>query len=275
MNASFGAVNMNRRNIMNRNKKIVEEKEEQKEEEKIHKCFSEKNLKGIYDCVICCEEYNESEILFPCKISKNHTICKVCYEVWKENCCSQYKDVTCPTCREVLPKNGIFIYYYDNGLKRQEVNYLNDVPHGLVQLWSPEGVIQKKFYTENNKYHGLYEEYDSNGFLKQRSNYNNGIFDGIFEEYYPYEFIKVRCNYNKGAIVGKYQLYYKSSLLFLECECGPIGGKINGTLQVWNEDGELTEHYNCKNGKIDIKFDDELNVSYSHKSGTFDPIQIN
>ncbi len=273
-NISFGAINMgNRRRIMNKNIEATNKVEEVQEvKEVIHEYNYEKNLNNIYDCVICCEEYNKDEILFPCKISKNHTICKSCFEDWKNNCCKQYKDVTCPVCRNVLPKNGTYTHYYENGIKRQEVEYLNDLPHGLVQLWSPDGIIQKKFYTENNKYHGLFEDYDILGFLKQRCYYDNGTLDGLFEEYYPNEILKVRCNYKKGSICGTYQLFYSSSLLFIECECGPIGGKINGYFNVYDEEGILIEKYNCKNARIDIKFDEDLNVSYTQKSGSFDPI---
>lgn len=298
-NITFGAVNMgNRKKIFNKQEEKKIEEEEEIKKEVIHQNNSEKNLNNIYDCTICCEEYDSENILFPCKISKNHTICKLCFEDWKNNCCKQYKEVTCPICRNVLPKNGTYTYYYENGVKREEIEYLNDIPHGLVQIWSPNNIIQRKFYTQNYKYHGLYEEYNPLGYLVKRYYYNNGIFnglfeeydtmgylikrcyydnnilDGLFEEYYPNEILKVRCNYKQGSICGTYQLFYNSSLLFIECECGPIGGKINGYFHVYDEEGVLIEKYNCKNGRIDIKFDDDLNVSYSKKSGTFDNVDL-
>lgn len=242
--------------------------------EEIHEYVSEKNINGLYDCIICCDEYTTEHIMFPCKISKNHSICSYCFDVWKDSCCKQYKDVTCPICRNVIPKNGIYTHYDENDIKRQEVEYLNDIPNGLIQLWSPEGIIQKKFYTKNNKYHGLYEDYDNEGFLKKRCHYDDNILDGILEEYYPYEILKVQCTYKNGLINGIYKLFFNTSLLFLECECGPIGGKINGYLHVYNDEGTLIEKYNCKNARIDIKFDEDLNVSYSRKSGNFEPIEL-
>ncbi len=267
---SFGAVNMG-----NRKKKMENTSNNDEEKKKaIHEYNDEKILNGLYDCVICCEEFKKEDILLPCKISKNHAICPSCFEEWKINCCKQYKEVTCPVCREVLPKNGKYVHYHQNGTTFQEVNYVNDIPSGLVQIWSPEGIIKKKFYTENNKYHGLYEDYDDEGFLKQRAYYNNGSYDGLFEEYYPFEILKIRCTYKQGAINGTYQLFYNSSLLFIECDCGPIGGKINGNFTVYNEDGLIIEKYICKNARIDINFDENLNVSYSKKSGSFEPTDL-
>jgi antitoxin component YwqK of YwqJK toxin-antitoxin module len=242
--------------------------------EEIHEYESEKNKNGLYDCTICCEEYTKDNIKFPCKISKNHTICNTCFEEWKNNCCKQFKEVTCPVCRNILPKNGKYIHYYENGVRRQEVEYINDIPHGLVQIWDLNGILKLKFYTQNYNYHGLHEEYDDEGFLKKRAHYQNNILDGLFEEYYPYEILKVQCTYKNGLINGIYKLFYNTSLLFLECQCGPIGGKINGYLHVYNEDGILVEKYNCKNSRIDIKFDEDLNVSYSKKSGNFTPVEL-
>jgi antitoxin component YwqK of YwqJK toxin-antitoxin module len=184
-----------------------------------------------------------------------------------------FKEMTCPICRQVIPKNGFYTFYYENGMKRQEVYYKNDIPIGLVILWRMDGTIHQKFHTENSKYHGLFEDYDELGNLKQRIFYENGVFDGLFEEYYPNEILKVRCYYKKGSIVGVYQLYYKSSMLFLECECGPLAGKINGKLEVWDEEGNMIEKYQCKNGRINIVYDDNLNVSYSRKAGVFERLE--
>ncbi len=204
----------------------------------------------LYHCFICYDEYKHEQMTFPCKLSQNHYSCTSCFEEWKDKCCKMFKEMTCPICREVIPKNGFYTFYYENGMKRQEVYYKNDIPHGLVILWRIDGTIHQKFYTENSKYHGL------------------------FEEYYPNEILKVRCYYKKGAIVGVYQLYYKSSMLFLECECGPLAGKINGKLEVWDEEGNMIEKYQCKNGRINIVYDDNLNVSYSRKAGVFEPLSF-
>lgn len=228
---------------------------------------------GIYNCIICYDEYNKENILFPCKLSKNHIICNSCFEKWKNNCFKESKEVTCPICRNVLTKNGTYILYYQDGIKKQEVQYINDIPHGLVQMWNYQGILKLKFYTQNNKYHGLYEEYDDEGFLKKRCYYNDHILNNIFEEYYPYGILKIQCTYSNGLINGIYKLFYNNSLLFIECECGPIGGKINGYLHIYNDEGILIEKYNCKNAQIDIKFDEELNVSYNRKSGSFQLIK--
>ncbi len=252
---------------------LVKEEQPAKHAPEKEKTFIEEKP-SHYECVICFGEYkSESDVVFLCKASRSHYLCRTCHDNWKENCCRLIKEVSCPICRNTLIKNGVYTYYYPDGVKRQEVFYKDDVPEGLVQLWQPNGLIQQRFHTKNNKYHGLFEDYDIHGCLKQRIEYEDGVFHGLFEEYYPNEFIKVRCYYKRGSIVGTYQLFYKTSLLFLECQCGPIGGKINGLLQVWNEEGELIEKYQCKNGRINIVFDDELNVSYSRKSGNFEKIE--
>jgi antitoxin component YwqK of YwqJK toxin-antitoxin module len=248
--------------------------EKKEDDVTIHQTLTEKNINGIYDCCICTDEYSENQIVFPCKTSKNHSICKLCFEDWKENSAKSFKEMNCPICRVPIPKNGKYTFYYPNHIKRQEVEYIDNDPNGFAQIWRPDGTLEKKCYLKNNKYHGLCEEYNENGLLFRRIQYDDNVIHGLFEEYYPNEFIKVRCNYHKGFIQGIYQLFYNTSLLFLECECGPIGGKINGTLQVWNEDGQLIEKYQCKNARINIMYDDDHNVSYSRKSGSFIPVPL-
>ncbi len=265
-----GFVNIQKNNNDNNNNN----NNDNNNDKKIHEHIYEKNLNNLYDCCICCEEYQKEDMIFPCVISKNHHTCKKCFEDWKINCCKTSKEITCPICRNVIPKNGRFTYYYENNIKREEIDYVDNIPNGLVQLWSPEGILQKKFYTQNYKYNGIYEEYDELGFLKKRIFYENGVYNGLFEEYYPNEILKVRCQYVNGAIKGLYQLFYNTSLLFLECQCGPFAGKINGKLEIWNEEGELIERYNCKNANINIMFDKDMNVSYSKKTGIFEPLPI-
>jgi hypothetical protein len=51
--------------------------------EDIHEYRPEKD--GKYDCIICCDEYDKENIKFPCKISKNHTLCDRCFEESKNN----------------------------------------------------------------------------------------------------------------------------------------------------------------------------------------------
>ncbi len=269
----FGVLNDMKRIKQKEELKEDEKKEESKEEE-IKEENNDENEPNSYECVVCLHDYEKKDILFPCKVSKNHHFCHTCFEDWKDSCCRIFKEVTCPICRAQIPKNGKYTYYYEDGTKRQEAEYLNDIPNGSVQIWFLNGNTYQKFYSKNNKYHGLFEEYDELGFLKRRVFYEDGTIHGLFEEYYPNEIIKVRCNYHKGFIQGTYQLFYNTSLLFLECECGPIGGKMNGLLQVWNEEGELVEKYQCKNGRINIMYDDDLNVSYSRKSGSFTPIPL-
>ena len=87
------------------------------------------------------DEYNKENILFPCKLSKNHIICNSCFEKWKNNCFKESKEVTCPICRNVLTKNGTYILYYQDGIKKQEVEYINDILKHLSLMNEQEGIV--------------------------------------------------------------------------------------------------------------------------------------
>jgi antitoxin component YwqK of YwqJK toxin-antitoxin module len=60
-------------------------------------------------------------------------------------------------------KNGLFTYYYENGKKKIEENYLNGKRNGKYTSWYPSGTKKEVVDFVNGLIHGCYYKWDENG----------------------------------------------------------------------------------------------------------------
>jgi antitoxin component YwqK of YwqJK toxin-antitoxin module len=74
-------------------------------------------------------------------------------------------------------------YWYDNGNKWYEDNYLHGKTDGLQLLWWDNGNLKSESnYSFGEKY-GIQKEYNENGYIKNKFNYLNGLLQGVQKEY--------------------------------------------------------------------------------------------
>lgn len=74
-------------------------------------------------------------------------------------------------------RDGLYREFFQSGSVKFEMNYAEDRPHGVVQGWLPEGVLQFK------------------------GNYNNGVKDGEWLFYTAKGELKKKEVYQKGALL--------------------------------------------------------------------------
>ncbi|WP_418262581.1 energy transducer TonB [Flavobacterium faecale] len=105
--------------------------------------------------------------------------------------------------RELVLKNGLFTYYYENGNKKGVANYVNRVQEGEEIKWYKNGVKQSVKNYANGKLDGKNSSWYDNGNQKSTSFYIRGGVNGKVTDWYEngnkksevvYEFITTKLS---------------------------------------------------------------------------------
>ena len=70
--------------------------------------------------------------------------------------------------------------YYDNGILKSEIPYLDDKQNGVTKWYYDNGSIEFEIPFENDERHGIVKYYDENGNLTRERKYVNGVIDEYF-----------------------------------------------------------------------------------------------
>lgn len=121
--------------------------------------------------------------------------------------------------RDIIKKEGQFVYYYENGNRKSTVNYLNNKKTGKEFNWYENGNIKSEFeyfttnddktdYKLNNYWNDQKEQkvISGNGDLDYKDEYTeesgrvkNGLRDGIWKGKY----LKSKCSFTENHENGK------------------------------------------------------------------------
>ena len=183
-------------------------------------------------------------------------------------------------------QNGVWVYYFNNGAKQADVNYLNGnggdlgktgIPKngrdGLVNFYYKNGKLDNvlnykagklegvcnSFYENGNKQgvfnytagelDGLYNSYYENGNKSEVSNYKAGKLDGLANTYYENGKSKVVSNYKAGKLYGLYTSYFENGNKQGVFNYSVDGA--NGLATFYHENGIKKEVSNYKADKLD------------------------
>lgn len=150
---------------------------------------------------------------------------------------------------------GLWTYYYENGTKQKEVNYVDDVYEGPYTEWYENGNIKKTGNYKAGKGIGFWEGYFENGKKKYEVDYKGGHFNEVISLWYQDgtpavvdgngDFIgyfddgKVKVT---GKVVNKLRegefLVYSPSGYLLE-KVHFIKNKTEGSHQYYYENGQI------------------------------------
>ncbi|MFB9078502.1 hypothetical protein ACFFLS_15625 [Flavobacterium procerum] len=129
----------------------------------------------------------------------------------------------CTLDRDVLKKDGEFIYYFKNGTKESVVNYTEDHKNGKEiswyenqskkaekqNSWDPKTKKSKtlilNYWNEDKTQtvtdgNGEYEE--SDGFIIQKGEIKNGLKQGVWQGNDSFKNISFTDNYDKGVLIS-------------------------------------------------------------------------
>ena len=182
-------------------------------------------------------------------------------------------------------QNGAWVYYFNNGAKMADVNFLNGngiisdssgIPkngrEGLFNSYykngNPETIqtlksgkfdgVYNSFYENGKpkdvrnytagKLNGLYSFYDENGNKKEVSNYKSGEFDGLVTLFYENGNKKQVSNYKFGKLEGLETQYDDLGLKIIERNYS--NGLLNGKLTFYEKAGVKNYEVETIKGKI-------------------------
>ncbi len=107
-------------------------------------------------------------------------------------------------------KQGLWRYWHSDGAKKREIEYLDDVPHGVFRGYDAAGTLRQEGTLEHGDQVGLWRDHDESGELESEAAYVEGVLDGPFklfgttvsEGYATSGAARLEGEYQRGAPVG-------------------------------------------------------------------------
>lgn len=114
---------------------------------------------------------------------------------------------------EPQSKTGRFTYYYSNGQKSSEGEYVSGKNNGEWTNWYKSGKVKGKGEWSNDERIGKWEYFHKNGNLKSTGNYLKGEQDGTWYYFYDNNDSLEILNLSKGKKDGPFIVYHKGGQL--------------------------------------------------------------
>lgn len=135
-------------------------------------------------------------------------------------------------------RQGLFVFYYKNGQKSSEGEYLDGKYDGKWTRWYKDGQVKSEGTYDKNQFIGDWSFYHRNGQVKFTLNYKNGEPDGDFKSFYEDGSKYVETKYVKGALDGPYTLYFKGTGQ-KKIVCNYLKDSLDGKYETFFETGTL------------------------------------
>ncbi|MDP2174866.1 MAG: toxin-antitoxin system YwqK family antitoxin [Bacteroidota bacterium] len=111
---------------------------------------------------------------------------------------------------EGTDRTGKFTYYYDNGQKSSEGEFIKGKNDGKWTFWFKNGQMKSEGLFENGERQGPWVFYHKNGQVKSKANFIDGSKDGLSIFYFDDGKTDEEFNFLKGKKHGEYKEYYKN-----------------------------------------------------------------
>jgi TonB family protein len=107
------------------------------------------------------------------------------------------------TYKSIRPdnKDGLFIYYYENGQPQRECHYRENTLNGKFREWYKSGQQKNEQEYRNDLLDGPFKAWREDGSLKQEAHYVKGERSGYFKTYYENGQLTRNDLYEKGRLV--------------------------------------------------------------------------
>ncbi len=134
-------------------------------------------------------------------------------------------------------KEGLSVWWHENGNKQMECNYKEDKLNGQFKRWYHNSNPEIISNYSDNSLEGPAKTFYMEGGLETEMNYKNNLLDGIYKQYWANGELKAEGNYSKGLYQGKWKYY-------------DISGIKTGEAEFLNGDGSKTEFSIISGSKI-------------------------
>ena len=143
--------------------------------------------------------------------------------------------------------NGTQIHWYENGQKKSVSHYKNGEDNGLFTEWFENGNKRVEVNRENGAANGLTIEWYEDGSKKAETMWKNGTLEGRNVEWYPNKQKKSEKHYKKNLPIGLWTRWYENGQKKTETYYNSEQNK-DGVASYWSETGQLKEQSFYNNG---------------------------
>ena len=154
--------------------------------------------------------------------------------------------------------NGRFTEWYENGQKKTEIDYCDNVQCGVHKTWQSNGDLKENYnfvskYDSSRKsmtafLDGKYEQYYENGKIKRIGIYRIGKANGLFIDYHQNGKESFRATYQNGLLSGKVvssnmqgQIVRSESYIIYRTPLGQYLSYKHGIFMYYNDQGILLD----------------------------------
>lgn len=138
-------------------------------------------------------------------------------------------------------RTGQFTYYYENGEKSSEGEYVDGKKDGKWTYWYKDGQVKSEGTFEKDEEEGEWTRYHRNGALKYKRVYKDGSANGDFTSFYDNGDKEETYNYNKGKLDGEFIEYYDNSGNKVNEKGSYAKDSLHGTYEHYWRNGNLAE----------------------------------
>ena len=165
-------------------------------------------------------------------------------------------------------------FWYRNGNKSTEANYLNDSLHGKIVEWYRNGQLKLIGSYSNGLKSEKWKYWYKNGTIMSQQFYVNNTIDDWSILYHNNGVMKEKAYYINGMLEGEWKSWYKNEQKFEEGKC--VNGQKHGIWIEWYPNGrkkrlayynhgylEINPIFWWSNGKLSTESSRELERIYS------------
>lgn len=158
-----------------------------------------------------------------------------------------------------------------NGIRKTQVAYKNDKPHGEFKRWTSHGDLAESGIYKNGFREGEWTEWFANGKIQARGQYEHGKMQGLWLGYYHDGKIAWERTYKDGEPVGIWTEYYPSGKIQERNSC--FKNAQTGVREVFAASGKRERLEHCKygilNGSVETYYPGgALESSHQYSEGT-------
>jgi antitoxin component YwqK of YwqJK toxin-antitoxin module len=131
--------------------------------------------------------------------------------------------------REIVVNQGNFhIARTDSALNiifinEANTNLIHDIREGCITTWHNNGVKKTEEYYANDLLDGTQREWTANDKLISEISYTNGILDGHYQLWFDNLQLREFKNYNQGLLIDKHSIWTENGQLLLQEEFNANG----------------------------------------------------
>ncbi|MCC6817837.1 MAG: hypothetical protein IT245_02960 [Bacteroidia bacterium] len=162
---------------------------------------------------------------------------------------------------EINTRTGQFTYYFENGEKASEGEYLDGKRDGKWSFWYKDGQLKQEGLYEKDEREGEWNRFHRNGTLKYKATYKGGDILGKFESVFDNGDKDETANYEKGKLDGEFMLYYFNSGSKVRVKGNYSKDSLHGTYEKYWRNGNISEKGEYNDNKKDGTWE------YFHSNG--------